>query len=266
MNKKSLVSDFKYAYGPVSSWRLGVSLGIDLLSQRSKICGFDCTYCQLGKTQAYTTERKIFVPTQKIIKELKLFPKVKVDYITFSGRGEPTLAKNLGEVIAATKNLRREPIAVLTNSSMIYRPDVRGELALADFVVAKLDACSGDSFKSINRPARGIEFRDVLNGLKQFRKEYKKGLALQIMFVKNNKSDVKKLAELSRQIKPDEIQINTPLRPCSTRPLSRKEMEEIKKHFKFKAIKVISVYESKQKRVTPVSTGGTLRRRGKLKY
>ena len=97
------IRQFKYIYGPVPSWRLGSSLGIDLLSQEKKICNFDCIYCQIGKTESYTAERKVYIPVKKVIDELKFVPLVNIDYITLSGRGEPTLAKNLGEVIDAIK-------------------------------------------------------------------------------------------------------------------------------------------------------------------
>ncbi|MFH1338585.1 MAG: radical SAM protein, partial [Candidatus Omnitrophota bacterium] len=91
--------EFRYVYGPVASWRLGISLGIDLLSAAGKICNFDCIYCQLGKGSRYAEKPKACVKTSEIIKELKELPGLKIDYITFSGRGEPTLAKNLGQAI-----------------------------------------------------------------------------------------------------------------------------------------------------------------------
>lgn len=113
---------------------------------------------------------------------MKMLPKKQIDYFTFFGRGEPTLAKNLGGVIKAIKTIRKEPLAVLTNSSLIDRDEVRKDLAFADFVVVKLDAYSQESFKEINNPAPEIMFSNVLSGIKRFRKEYQAKLALQIMF------------------------------------------------------------------------------------
>ncbi|MDD5233444.1 MAG: radical SAM protein [Syntrophales bacterium] len=156
--------DFKYVYGPVDSWRLGVSLGIDLLSQDAKVCTFDCSYCQLGRTPAYTTERRLYVSTEEILEEMAGLPEVEEDHITFSGIGEPTLARNLGEAISAVRRIRRRPVAVLTNASLMFREDVREDLLSANYVIAKLDACSPDSFEEINRPAPGIAYRDVLEG------------------------------------------------------------------------------------------------------
>jgi len=116
---------YKYIYGPVPSWRLGSSLGIDPLSAKDKICSFDCIYCQIGKTTIHTKKRKVFVSAEQLIEELKSLPPVDIDYITFSGRGEPTLAKNLGEMIAEVKKIRKEPVAVLTNASLLYDKEVR---------------------------------------------------------------------------------------------------------------------------------------------
>ena len=252
---------FKYIYGPVPSWRLGSSLGIDLLSQKDKVCNFDCIYCQLGKNPGYTQKRKLYVPTENILKELNMLPKIHIDYITFSGRGEPTLAINLGETIKAIKELRKEPIAILTNSSLIDRKEIRRELFLADFVALKLDAYSQDSLEKINRTSPGIRFENIFNGIKEFRKEYTGKLALQIMLINENKDGASKLAELAHQIQPDEVQINTPLRPCPVKPLSLSYIVRIKRHFE--GLNIVSIYDAEHKKVTPISTKDTLRRRGK---
>ena len=250
--------NFKYIYGPVSSWRLGRSLGIDLLSQTDKVCNFNCIYCQVGGSEAISAERKIYAPTDEVVKELKSIGEAEFDYITLSGKGDPTLAKNLGEVIEAVKKIRKEPVAVLTNSVLMKEPDVRRELALADFVAAKLDSVSEESFRLVNKPPMDVKFSDVLGGIKQFRKEYKKKMALQVMFVKENKQYADELFKLCQVIKPDEVQINTPLRSCPTKPLKEAELAEIKEHFK--GLKVITVYEAKRKEVTPISLQDTARR------
>lgn len=258
-------------------------MGIDLLSCDAKICTFDCIYCQLGKTLTYTNERKLYVPIEAVIKELEILPEIKIDHITFSGRGEPTLAANLGEAIKAVKLIRKEPIAVLTNSTLMDREDVRKELILADFVIAKLDACSQESLKKINNPVPAIEFGDIVDGIKQFRKEYNGKLALQVMFIEENKDKFAQLAYLVNYIKPDEVQINTPLRPCNIKPLPKEEILKIKEiftsackptpcaqgvgkgEFRHKEINVISVYDERVlKDVLPVSDEDTLKRRGKV--
>jgi len=253
---------YKYIYGPVPSWRLGSSLGVDPISKSKKICSFDCVYCQLGEGKFLTAERQIFIPEVEIIREINLLPDLQIDYITFSGTGEPTLAKNLGRMIKAVKKIRREKIAVLTNSSLINREDVQKDLSLADFVVAKLDAVSQEVFEEVNKPLKGTKIRDIIKSIKDFRGFCKGKLALQIMFIEKNRQEAEKIANISRQINPDEVQINTPLRPCAVKPLSKQELDEIKKHFK--GLNVVSVYEAEKKKVEPVSDEDTLKRRGKV--
>ena len=254
--------DYKYIYGPVPSWRLGRSLGIDPVFCKRKICTFDCVYCQIGETEIFSDERKVFVPSEEIINELKILPPIEVDYITFSGRAEPTLAKNIGGIIRAVKKERDEKIAVLTNSSLLYRKDVQNDLMPVDFIAAKLDASSQGLFESINKPLESIKFDTVVSAIKEFKKVYKGKLALQIMFVEANKDYAKDIARIAKDINPDEVQINTPLRPSRVKPLSKMEISAIKGYFK--GMNVISVYEAPKLEVKPISKEDTLRRRGKV--
>ena len=256
------VTNFKYIYGPVPSWRLGSSLGIDPISKKEKVCTFDCIYCQLGKTINFAQTRKTFVSSYDVIKEIKSLPPIKIDYITFSGTGEPTLAKNLSLMIKYAKKIREEKIAILTNSSLMDKIEVRDNLLKIDFVIAKLDACSEESLKLINRPMPGIKFDAIINGIKKFRAEYTGKLALQIMFINENKDKAKELADLAREIAPYEVQINTPLRSCGVKPLPKEELLEIKEYFK--DLNPICVYEASHKEVSVISTEDTLRRRGKI--
>jgi wyosine [tRNA(Phe)-imidazoG37] synthetase (radical SAM superfamily) len=258
MRKENL----RYIYGPVSSWRLGSSLGIDPISDRYKICTFDCVYCQLGRTHKFANERKVFVSVDEIIDEINSLPDIKIDYITFSGRGEPTLARNLGEMIKSIKTIRKEKIAVITNSSLMDKDDVIEDLLLADFVMAKLDAYSQNSFEAINRPMIGLTFDAILDGIKRFRRVYKNKFALQVMFIEENKNYVGELSQLAREISPDEIQINTPLRPCKVKPLPKEEIDKIKEYFR--DMNYISVYDVEKREVKPLSTKDTIQRRGKI--
>ena len=257
-----MAEKYKYIYGPVPSWRLGRSLGVDPLSTPEKTCPFNCTYCQLGESVKYETERKVFVPTDNVLAEISSLPAdVEMDYITMSGRGEPTLALNLGEIIDGIKKIRHEPVAVLTDASLIDRLDVRLDLMKADLVMVKLDAPDEDLFQKINRPAPGIEFRKVIEGIKLFRKAYNGRFALQIMFVEPNKIAAQRIASLARRFDPDEVQLNTPLRPSADKPLSRSEMSEIAKAFD--GMGVITVYDGFHGKVKPISTKDALYRRGK---
>ena len=116
-------SAFKYIYGPVPSWRLGSSLGIDPLSQKGKVCTFGCIYCQIGETKLLTDERKTFVRIPDLIDELGSLPPLKIDYITFSGTGEPTLAANLGQMIKAIKKIRKEKRKMSSIQLILTEPE-----------------------------------------------------------------------------------------------------------------------------------------------
>jgi wyosine [tRNA(Phe)-imidazoG37] synthetase (radical SAM superfamily) len=106
---------FKSVYGPLKSWRYGKSLGIDPIGKTS-VCSFNCVYCQLGEIEIITKERRIFVPTETILNDLKSFaPWNEIDIITLSGSGEPTLALNLGEILKGIKKITNHQTLVLTN-------------------------------------------------------------------------------------------------------------------------------------------------------
>jgi len=179
----------KTIYGPVSSWRLGKSLGLDLICRRKKICPFNCIYCQLGKEGTTTVQRKKFVETAKIIAEFKLLQdKIDADIVTFSGAGEPTLAKNLGETARALKKITRLPLASFTNGALLSDKRVRKELCLLGKVLIKLDAPSQSVMEQLNRPHKSLRFDEILGAIKTFRQEYRGKLCLQMMFVKKIKN------------------------------------------------------------------------------
>ena len=250
-------------YGPVPSWRLGNSLGVDLVEapkNYSKICSYNCIYCQLGyngfkvnRPRKFGINEKDFILLRKKIKE------TRPDYVTFSGEGEPTINLDLGYVATRIKQMTDIPIAVLTNSSLMHDPQVRKELGLADLVVAKLDAPNEEIFKLVNRPTSGIYLRVIIEGIKKFNNEYPGKLALQIMFVPQNKDYAADLAALAKEIKPVEVEVNTPLRPCPVKPLPPKELAEIKKLFE--PLKVYSVYDVERPETKPMDERETRKRR-----
>ncbi len=258
---------FKYIFGPVYSWRLGISVGIDLLSNDAKVCNFNCEYCQLGETVQYRTDRKVFVPTADIMEEIKAFPEEKFDYYTFSSSGEPTLAQNIGEVIRALKSFRPEKkVAVITNASLLSQEAVRCDLFEADLVLAKLDACSPESLKLINSPSEDISWEAIVEGIKHFRKEFHGTLALQIMFVADNKDQAAQIAMVAAELAPDEVQLNTPLRPCPVSPLSEEELAAIKKEFSGVNAVCKTVYEAKKQTVKPLDEENTRKRHGNVSF
>lgn len=223
-------------------------------------------YCQLGKTQLSQDSREVFVPERCAVREIKRCPEPGIDYITFSGAGEPTLARNLGVMIEAVKKIRIEKIAVITNSSLMARRDVTRSLLKADFVIAKLDAHSEKLFAMVNRPVKSLSFEAIISGLKKFRQAYRGRLALQCMFTSLNKRYAENMAKIAKMIGPDEVQINTPLRPCGVKPLSKKDLKAIEVSFKKVCglgTSVVNVYAAKNKKVTPISGLDTLKRRGK---
>ncbi len=261
----SSINRFKYIYGPVYSWRLGMSLGIDPLtpSGKRKICNFDCPYCQLGRTAKFYTQREDFVPVETILTEVKAMPPMRIDCYTFSGRGEPTLAKNLGAMIRAVRDAAGGKIAVITNAGLIDRPDVQEDLFLADWVLAKLDAADQASFQAVDIPAEGIEFQRIVEGIKAFKKKFKGKLALQVMFVEENKRRAPEIARIAREINADEVQVNTPLRPGAMMPLAPEELKRVLTHFQ--GMNAVSVYESGRKTVEPLDERATILRHGNFR-
>lgn len=260
---------FKHIYGPVYSWRIGRSLGIDPLLTQQKFCDYDCSYCQLGAGAGLSFERKVFVPAEEIAAEIQDLPEdCRVDYFTFSGNGEPTLAANLGDMIRAVKACRppgAAKVAVITNASTIMRPDVQADLRLADLVLCKIDAPDQKVFEQMNRPAPGLRLEDIISGIKSFRKDFRGRLAVQVMFTEANQAYAAELAQIARDIGPDEVQLNTPLRPSPVRPLRPEEMAALKRPFTAAGLRVRSVYEEEKKAYEPFDDQATEKRHGRFK-
>lgn len=230
-----------HIYGPVPSRRLGFSLGVDIIPY--KTCSLDCVYCQLGPTLEKTASRKTYYSPDEIIPQIRsaIQSGRRIDSITFSGSGEPTLNILIGDLIRKIKEFTEIPVTVLTNSTLISRPDVRQDLLSADRIVPSLDAATQEVFERINRPASGIKIADIIEGLSAFRKKFSGLIWLEILFVKGINDSPDHLAALKaavERIHPDRIQLNTVIRPPSdkgSRPLSPKEMESIRAFFGEKA-------------------------------
>jgi len=225
----------KYIFGPVPSRRLGISLGLDLTPH--KVCSFDCIYCQLGQTTNKTMERREYVPVKNILAELREFiqsnPEQNIDYITLSGSGEPTLNSGSGKLIKDIKEFTEIPVAVLTNASLIPDAKVRAELSQADLIIPSLDAATQEVFEKINRPYKGLQVRDVIKGLQEFRKGFRGEIWLEIMLVEgfnDGESELEELSNAIKLLKPDRIQLNTVVRPPAedyARPLSVDKLNSI---------------------------------------
>jgi wyosine [tRNA(Phe)-imidazoG37] synthetase (radical SAM superfamily) len=204
---------FTAVYGPVQSWRFGRSLGIDAIGSVST-CSFNCVYCQLGEIENQSLHRRIFVPTQQIYQELQRFAPWDVDSVTLSGSGEPTLALNLGEILAMAKAVTNKPTAVLTNGSLLPDASVREALAIADQVAVKFDAVSTRQFHRVNRPLSELDLMNIWAGILQFRRMYSGHLAMQTMLLTSwDELEQETYIALMQALCPDEIQLNTPTRP-----------------------------------------------------
>lgn len=231
-------------YGPVRSWRFGQSLGVDPIFTTST-CSFNCIYCQLGNIQNITAELKNYVETSKVITDLKEFLEKKLDFdvLTFSGSGEPTLAKNLGEIAVEIKKiLPSKPLLILTNATHLHIPEVQKNLQQFDRVIVKLDASDNEMMKKINRPANGITSESIFRGILDFKKAYRGILDVQMMLMPINLAEINLLADKLKQIAPHSVQLNTPKRPY---PLSwhRENRGNHEKKFDYEVVNLKTITE-----------------------
>jgi len=208
----------KYVYGPVPSRRLGQSLGIDPIP--SKTCNWTCVYCQLGRTSPVTNERSEYLPADEIIDQVRVALDAhhpgEIDWISFVGSGEPTLHSSLGLMIRQVKALSDLPVAVITNGSLLYLPEVREELMAATAVLPTLDAGSERLYRAINRPHPQLSFDLLLDGLTAFSHTYRGKLWVEVMLIAgmNDSEDaLRDLGAALRRIEPDQVHINLPIRP-----------------------------------------------------
>ncbi len=209
----------KYIYGPVKSRRLGFSLGVSLTPY--KICNFDCVYCQLGRTAEKTSQRKEYANINEVFNELKLWfetnaPEAeKLNYITLSGSGEPTLNEKFGELIIQIKKLISVPVAVITNASLLNTQAVRQALLNADLIVPSLDAVTPQIFAKIDRPLPALKIEEIINGLIGLKREFRGKIWLEVMLARGINDDlrhIRKIKETIDKINPDKIQLNSPVR------------------------------------------------------
>ncbi len=225
----------KYVYGPVRSRRLGNSLGISTVPY--KVCQFDCVYCQLKRTTVKTLRRGRYVDEKEILTEVENFFRHKeagcrVDHIAFSGSGEPTLHRGIGTLIRAVKKMTALPVVVITNSVSLIDPAVRREVSAADIIIPSLDAVTQDVFEKVDRPAPGIRVRDIIDALALLRMSFKGKIWLEVMLVRglNDAPEyLEKIKKVVVDLKPDRVQVNSPVRPPSenwVKPVSRATLKK----------------------------------------
>lgn len=207
------------AFGPVPSRRLGRSLGINNIPP--KVCTYSCAYCQLGRTIEMRAERGAFYEPGRILGDVR--EKIEsarasgesVDYLTFVPDGEPTLDVNLGHAIELLRPLGIQ-IAVITNTSLIWREDVREDLVQADWVSLKLDSTRDRIWRRINRPHRSLRLTSILDGLLEFANAYGGKLVTETMLVSgvNDGDDhVREIADFLAQLQPSTPYLAIPTRP-----------------------------------------------------
>ena len=236
--------------GPIHSRRLGTSLGINLLPRRGKVCSFDCIYCECGWNKEHNTDKQI--PAEKDVREQltkraqELVKEgVKVDSITFSGNGEPTLHPEFPQIIDTVIKIRNEylptaKISVLSNSSMLWKEGVREALMKTDNPILKIDSTIEHFVRCINRPNERYSLSETIESLKKFNGNF----ILQTMFLKGQAEDpltgetvdldctdkkhVAGWIELVRTLKPRQIMMYTLDRDTPLQGLKKVTVEEMK--------------------------------------
>ena len=207
------------AFGPVPSRRLGRSVGINNIPP--KVCTYACVYCQVGKTTRMQIDREEFYHPYEIYRDVT--KKVEnahkegepIDYLTFVSDGEPTLDTNLRQEIRVLKSLGLK-IAVITNGSLIWRKDVRADLAKADWISLKLDSIWQNTWRKINRPHNDLNLNVILREMQDFSHNFKGKLVTETMLVQGINSDDKLLIEMAEflaELNPEKAYLAIPTRP-----------------------------------------------------
>ncbi len=206
------------AFGPVPSRRLGKSLGVNNIPD--KVCSFACVYCQIGRTLRMELERKAFYEPELIFEEVRRKVEEaerkgeRIDYITFVPDGEPTLDINLGKEAELLKTLGI-PLAILTNSSLIWRGDVKDDLLKFDFVSLKVDAVSEELWRRVDRPHKSLSLEKILEGMLEFRRAFKGKLVTETMLIDgvDYGGEFERIADFLTELRPDIAYIAVPTRP-----------------------------------------------------
>lgn len=207
----------KYLFGPVFSRRIGVSLGVDLVP--SKTCSMNCVYCEAGATTSLSSKRREFYDTAEIIGELEAFlsGKPEIDYITFSGAGEPTLHSGIGMIVEFLKGKYPQyRICLITNGILLGSEQMIEELDGIDLVIPSMDAADDETLRKINRPATGVSSEDIVKSLETFRRKSKALFWLEVFVVpgiNDSPEAIEAIRKAVIRINPDKVQLNSLDRP-----------------------------------------------------
>ena len=229
---------YKYIFGPVFSRRLGISLGVDLVPH--KTCTLDCVYCECGKTTNKTLKRDEYVPVKSVKEELRDFlsRSPRLDYITFSGSGEPVLNSGIEEISIFLKSeYPQYKTALLSNGTLFFNPKIRKEVLKIDLLKVSIDAGFEKSFIKINRPHNELNFFEIINGLISLKKQHNKNFLVEFFLmpgINESPAELLKLKEIFSKIKPDIIHLNTLDRPGTedwVQPASINSLKNAAKYF-----------------------------------
>jgi wyosine [tRNA(Phe)-imidazoG37] synthetase (radical SAM superfamily) len=207
------------AFGPVPSRRLGRSLGINNIPPKN--CTYACVYCQVGRTTRMQVQRQTFYAPEEILRAAR--DKIanaerageSIDYLTFVPDGEPTLDAQLGQAIRLLRQVDI-PIAVITNSSLTWREDVRQDLMGADWVSLKIDAVEEDTWRRVSRPHGSLELTSVLEGMLRFAEAYGGELVTETMLVagvNDGQEHLGLVAGFLARLQPSTAYLSIPTRP-----------------------------------------------------
>lgn len=227
---------FKHVFGPVPSRRLGVSLGVDLVTPKS--CNMNCVFCECGATRELKLKRESFKDIDEVKNEiLEAIKIVKPDYITFSGSGEPTLSKDLGKIIEWIKSNLEIKVCVITNSLLLEDNEVVKELEKADLIMPTLNSVDNLIFKKINRPSAQIDVSQVMKGLENLSKKYKGKIYIESFIIEglnDSNEHTEKMVAFLKNINFTKLQLNTLDRPGTenwVQPASYETMQRIKNKY-----------------------------------
>lgn len=237
-------------YGPVNSRRLGTSLGLNILGNKIKVCSFDCVYCQYGWTGDWEDDKQDVHLTSVDEIENALIDKLKTigfepNYITFSGNGEATIHPKFADIVDVIINIRNKyspssKTAILSNSSEIYKKEIKQALAKLDERIMKLDAGLMNVFNDYNRPRKYVDLDIITEELASM-----KDVTIQTLFCKGDagnytQENINAWLIRIKKIKPLYIQIYSLDRGYpsdSIYPVNKDELNKIKAIIESEGIK-----------------------------
>ncbi len=244
-------------FGPIPSRRFGISLGVDL-SPSSKQCNFDCLYCELEGSK--TVDSMISYPKVKEVIEAvqESFDKhPKIDVITVTANGEPTLYPKLDELIDEINIIKNNTkTLILSNGSKIYDENIFNTLLKFDTVKLSLDCVSAKCFKKLDRNHKGIDVQKIVSSMIEFSKTTRNQFVLEILFVKDindKEEEINLLYDAVKKINPSRVDIGTIDRPPAydVKPVSFERLEYIAN--KFEGINVNIAYKKRPKQTNSFS-------------